>query len=54
MLGEMVFLKHDQEQNTWMVTAIILRPGRIQYEVCSGEKNLHVDAIELSSDKKIF
>ncbi len=52
-LGEMVYLKHDNEQHERMITGIVIRPLGVIYELSFGSVSSNHYDIEFSSEKDI-
>jgi len=53
-IGEIVYLKHDPEQEIRMVTGVLFRGKSIEYEVCSGLSLIYSMGFELSRTKNIM
>lgn len=53
-LGDRVYMITDPEQNQGMVTAIIVQPGIIVYQVTIGPEAYECWEIELSPTKNIL
>lgn len=52
-MGEIVYLKTDNDQKSRIVTAVCLDPNGIQYRVCSGTDNYWAFSNEISKEKNL-
>ena len=51
-LGDMVFLKHDPEENARMVTGIVIRPNGVLYQLSMGSTETSHYSVEVTKERK--